>query len=145
MSSEKSRAITAPGWMYDRAVRMQAVKEVAIELADEKARRRRQIGTRVRLTASLATGLGIFFFAPIGDGPAQLMGLLTAAAAGILMILAYDIEVPGWLDDTDGDIEIEVEDDVDEEGDEDDEDDIWADRDLWDEDEEDDEEEDEEA
>ena len=138
----ESRAITAPGWMYDRAVRIRAVKEVAIELADEKARRRRQIGTRVRLTASLATGLGIFFFAPIGDGPAQLMGLLTAAAAGILMILAYDIEVPGWLDDTDGDIEIEVEDDVDEEGDEDD---IWADKDLWDEDDEEEDEEDEEA
>lgn len=138
----ESRAITAPGWMYDRAVRIRAVKEVAIELADEKARRRRQIGTRVRLTASLATGLGIFFFAPIGDGPAQLMGLLTAAAAGILMILAYDIEVPGWLDDTDGDIEIEVEDDVDEEGDEDD---IWADKDLWDEDDEEEDEENEEA
>lgn len=140
----EGRAITAPGWMYDRAVRIRAVKEVAIELADEKARRRRQIGTRVRLTASLATGLGIFFFAPIGDGPAQLMGLLTAAAAGILMILAYDIEVPGWLDDTDGDIEIEVEDDVDED-EEYDEDDIWADRDLWDEDDEEEDEEDEEA
>lgn len=138
----ESRAITAPGWMYDRAVRMQAVKEVAMELSEEKARRRRQIGTRVRLTASLATGLGIFFFAPIEDGPAQLMGLLTAAAAGILMILAYDIEVPGWLDNTDGDIEIEVEDDVDEEYDEGD---IWADRDLWGEDDGEEDEEDEEA
>lgn len=138
----EGRAITAPGWMYDRAVRIRAVKEVAIELADEKAQRRRQIGTRVRLTASLATGLGIFFFAPIGDGPAQLMGLLTAAAAGILMILAYDIEVPGWIDGDD--IEFEIEDNVDED-EEYDEDDIWADRDLWDEDEEDDEEEDEEA
>lgn len=134
----ESRAITAPGWMYDRAVRMQAVKEVAMELSEEKARRRRQIGTRVRLTASLATGLGIFFFAPIGDGPAQLMGLLTAAAAGILMILAYDIEVPGWLDGDD--IEFEIEDNVDED-EEYDEDDIWADRDLWDEDEEENEEE----
>lgn len=134
----EGRAITAPGWMYDRAVRIRAVKEVAIELADEKARRRRQIGTRVRLTASLATGLGIFFFAPIGDGPAQLMGLLTAAAAGILMILAYDIEVPGWLDGDD--IEFEIEDNVDED-EEYDEDDIWADRDLWDEDEEENEEE----
>ena len=111
---------------------------MAIELADEKAQRRRQIGTRVRLTASLATGLGIFFFAPIGDGPAQLMGLLTAAAAGILMILAYDIEVPGWLDGDD--IEFEIEDNVDED-EEYDEDDIWADRDLWDEDEEENEEE----
>lgn len=134
----ESRAITAPGWMYDRAVRMQAVKEVAMELSEEKAQRRRQIGTRVRLTASLATGLGIFFFAPIGDGPAQLMGLLTAAAAGILMILAYDIEVPGWLDGDD--IEFEIEDNVDED-EEYDEDDIWADRDLWDEDEEENEEE----
>lgn len=138
MSSEKSRAITAPGWMYDRAVRIRAAKEVAIELADEKVQRRRQIGTRVRLTASLATGLGIFFFAPIGDGPAQLMGLLTAAAAGLLLILAYDIEVPGWIDGDD--IEFEIEDNVDED-EEYDEDDIWADRDLWDEDEEDDEEE----
>ena len=138
----ESRAITAPGWMYDRAVRMQAVKEVAMELSEEKARRRRQIGTRVRLTASLATGLGIFFFAPIGDGPAQLMGLLTAAAAGILMILAYDIEVPGWLDGDD--IEFEIEDNVDED-EEYDEDDIWADRDLWDEDDEEEDEEDEEA
>lgn len=138
----EGRAITAPGWMYDRAVRIRAVKEVAIELADEKARRRRQIGTRVRLAVSLATGLGIFFFSPIGDGPAQLMGLLTAAAAGILMILAYDIEVPGWLDGDD--IEFEIEDNVDED-EEYDEDDIWADKDLWDEDEEDDEEEDEEA
>lgn len=134
----ESRAITAPGWMYDRAVRIRAVKEVAMELSEEKARRRRQIGTRVRLTASLATGLGIFFFAPIGDGPAQLMGLLTAAAAGILMILAYDIEVPGWLDGDD--IEFEIEDNVDED-EEYDEDDIWADRDLWDEDEEENEEE----
>lgn len=142
MSSEKSRAITAPGWMYDRAVRIRAVKEVAMELSEEKAQRRRQIGTRVRLAVSLATGLGIFFFSPIGDGPAQLMGLLTAAAAGILMILAYDIEVPGWLDGDD--IEFEIEDNVDED-EEYDEDDIWADRDLWDEDEEDDEEEDEEA
>lgn len=134
----EGRAITAPGWMYDRAVRIRAVKEVAMELSEEKARRRRQIGTRVRLTASLATGLGIFFFAPIGDGPAQLMGLLTAAAAGILMILAYDIEVPGWLDGDD--IEFEIEDNVDED-EEYDEDDIWADRDLWDEDEEENEEE----
>ena len=134
----ENRAITAPGWMYDRAVRIRAVKEVAMELSEEKAQRRRQIGTRVRLTTSLATGLGIFFFAPIGDGPAQLMGLLTAAAAGILMILAYDIEVPGWLDGDD--IEFEIEDNVDED-EEYDEDDIWADKDLWVEDEEENEEE----
>lgn len=134
----ENRAITAPGWMYDRAVRIRAVKEVAMELSEEKAQRRRQIGTRVRLTTSLATGLGIFFFSPIGDGPAQLMGLLTAAAAGLLLILAYDIEVPGWIDGDD--IEFEIEDNVDED-EEYDEDDIWADRDLWVEDEEENEEE----